>query len=309
MTTSIDTLPDLLSLDVTAGLVGQGLRAPWKQGATEGDAQTFTAAVLGASNTTPIVITVVAGSLGAIDYRTGRVFHVVIADVGGNTAANKLDTTNERNEAWVAIVTSAEGDAQTTLALYDLSNSTGSLVPSVGNGTYTSGGTVSKALLDGMIMLGREHIAEQTFAPRIVFVPLRVTYEARDVRSSFTAAAFDEEELDRERTERSVATKIWWYEVHVWGIAAPGTSQISKRSFGVVESMHDQIIRSAHARCKGVYELGSGTWLDQVEDAPQRVKGGHELVFQLGLSAPIRDEALELSPEDLTVDAVLSLEA
>jgi hypothetical protein len=308
MTTSVDVLPDLLSLDVTAGLVKQGRRARWNPGATEGDAPTYTVAVLDASNTTPIVITVAAGSIGQIAPREGRILHVVIAGVTGNTAANKLSVKEQRNEAWVAIVTSEEDDAQVTLALYDLDVSTGGLVASVGNGAYAGGGTVSKAMLDGRILVGKEYVTENSFAPKIVMVPLRTTYGPRDVTSSFTAAAIADEELDRERTARSVATTVWWYEVHVWGIAPPGTVELGKRSFGYAEALHHQVISSAHARCKGCYELGSGTWIDQVDGAPQRIKGGHELVFQLGLSAPVPDEALELSPDEMTVDAVLSLD-
>lgn len=308
MTTSVDVLPDLLSLDVTAGLVKQGRRARWNPGVTEGDMPTYTVPVLNASNTTPIVITLAAGAIGAIAPREGRILHVVIAGVTGNTAANKLSVKEQRNEAWVAIVTSEEGATQTTLALYDLDPSTGGLVPSVGNGAYVSGGTVSKALLDGAILVGKEYVTENTFAPRIVFVPLRTTYGPRDVTSSFTAAAIADGEVERERTMRSVATTVWWYEVHVWGIAPPGAVELGKRSFGHTEALHHQVIRSAHARCKACYELGSGTWLDQVDGAPQRIKGGHELVFQLGLSAPVPDAALELSPDVLTVDTVLNLD-
>lgn len=311
MTTAIDYLPDLLSLDVTAGLVALDLRASWKAPANVGDAETYTLSVLDASNTSPIVITVAQGDLGVLDPRgpdpdhgyAGRVMHVVVAGVLGNTAANKLDAKTLRNEAWVAIALTP-----TTLALYDLDNSSGRLLASTGNGAYTGRGTVSKALVDGLILVGSEHIKEVSAAPRIVFVPKRTTYGPADARSSFTATAIADGEVDRERTDSTFRTVVWWYEVHVWGIAPPGTTNRIQRSFGACELLHHQVLRSAQSRCSGVFDLGAGAWIDQHDNAPQRVKFGHELVFQLGLSAPITREPVELSPIGTTVDAILSLQ-
>ena len=303
MTTSVDTLPDLLSLDVTAGLVFQGLRAPWRQGASLDDPATFTLNVLDASNTSPIVLTVASGDLGAIAPREGRILHIVVAGVLGNTAANKLDVTNQRNEAWVGVVTSA-----TTIALYDLDNSTGALIASTGNGAYAGGGTISKALVDGRILLGFEHVHELSSAPRIIMAPKRCTFGPRDIATSYTAAAIADGEVDRMRTEGSLATVMWWYEVHVWGFAwsAPATLR-QVRGFGSCELLMRQVIRSAHERCSRCYELGAGAWPDQHEDGPARVQFGHELIFQLGLSAPIPREPVLLSPAETTVDAILSL--
>lgn len=308
---SVDLLPDLLSLDVTAGLVKQGLRAPWKQPATTGGPQTFTLPILNASNTSPIVLTIPANSLRTDDavqgVAPGLRLHVVVEGVGGNTAANKLDDPKSaRNEAWVAVVVDA-----THLALYDLDNSTGERVDSQGSGAYTSGGTLSKALMEAKILLGQEHIKDNTFAPRIVMVPSRVTYEPATALSAFTVAALSEGEVDRIRLKDSIRTKVWWYRVHVWGIAAPGTVEGVKRSFGAVELLHDQIIRSAHSRFSGVSEtmqLNGGPWMSQGEGAPQRVQGGQELAFELGLSAPITREPLIFAADDADVDVTMLMQ-
>lgn len=302
--TSVDYLPDLLSLDVTAGLVRQGLRAPWRQGATLGSSPTFTINVLGASNTSPIVLTVADGDLGTIDPREGREIHIVVAGVLGNTAANKLDVKNQRNEAWVGVITSP-----TTIALYDLDNSTGALVASTGNGAYTSGGTISKAFTDGRILLGFEHVEEASFPPRMIMVPKRCTFGPKSTATSYTAAAFSDGEPERMRTDGAFRTVTWLYEVHVWGIAWTASERTRlKRSFGSCELLMAQLIRSAQDRCAGCYELGAGGMPGQHLDGPQRVKSGHELIFQIGLSAPITREPLLLSPADTTVDAVLSIQ-
>lgn len=309
MAEPIEVLPVFLSLDVTAGLVASGLRAPWTAGANVGDSAVYTLPVTGASNTSPIVITTTAKLGGQGEVRTGRVYHVVVADVGGNTAANKVNSETLRNEAWIAIVTSAEGAATTTLALYDLDVNTGELVASVGNGAYTSGGTISKAFLDGQILIGQEYIGETSAAPRIVMVPKRCTYEARAEASSWTQAARTEGEPDREELGPAIRTEWVWYETHVWGqrgatVAIPATV----RAFGMVQRMTHEIIRAAQTRCSGVFELGQGVFLDQIEGAPQRLKFGHEYVFDLGLAVPVRREPVEFAPEDTVFEPEISMQ-
>lgn len=300
---STEVLPALLSLDITAGLVRQGARAPWRAGAEVGDQPSFTIPILDASNTSPIVITVTASDLSVLSLREGRVMHVVVAGVLGNGAANKLDPITLRNEAWVAIVTSAEGSATATLALYDLDASTGALVSSVGSRAYTGGGTLSRGLIDGRVLIGREHTGDESAAPRIVFVPLRVTFGSRSEASPWTTSAIDEGEPDREELAQAIATKTVHYEVHVWG---KGASSLS--SFTATDLLYEQVIRSAHKRCAGVYELQSGDYLDQHENAPQRLKYGHEFVFTLGLSMPINDEAAEFGEGAITVETALTLQ-
>lgn len=301
MAEPIEVLPALLSLDITAGLVAQGLRAPWTAGAEMGDAAVYTVSVLDASNTSPIVITVASGFGRNLAPRQGRTYHLVVAGVTGNTAANKQDPETLRNEAWVAVVTSAETDANTTLALYDIDNNTGELVASEGNGAYVSGGTVSIGLIDGKILVGRENIGEFSAAPRIVMIPTRNRFSPWDGASSWTEAAIDEGETEREELAPPIRTELLWYETHVWG-EYPGSSL---RSFGVCQRMYHQIIRSAQTRCSGVYETSDGTYIDQEEGAVQRLKYGHEYVFSVGLAMPVKRDAVTYAPDDTALEADL----
>ncbi len=299
MTFAIDALPELLSLEVTADLVAQGLRAPWRNGVSVGDAQTFTLDVLDASNTSPIVITVPANSLTIDDDKIGvragvKVLHVVIAGVTGNTAANNLNEETLRNSAWYAVVTSP-----TTLALYDLDNNTGALVPSVGNGAYAGGGTVSKAFVEGAILVGREHVSENSSPPRIVMIPMAVQDEAPTGFSAMTAAAFAEGERDRQRISPPIRTDLLWWEVHVWGGGGV--------RFGPTLALAQAVKRAAHLRGNGSYEIGRGDWLDQHPDAPQRLKVGRNFAFQLGLRTPITRAAVELAPADIEPDLTMYL--
>jgi hypothetical protein len=295
----IECLAALLSLDVTAGLVAQGMRAPWTAGANVGDAAITTLAVTGASNTSPIVITVASGDLGVIAPREGRVLHVVVAGVLGNTAANKLDTVNLRNEAWAAVVTSP-----TTLALYDLDSSTGEMVASVGNGAYTGGGTVSKAFIDGQILLGQEYVGELSAGPRVIFIPKRCTYGGRDEASSLTTSAIADGETEAEELSPAIRTRTIFFNVGCWAKGSTSTA-----SFGAVDRVADQIVRSANERTSGVFELGAGEYIDQAPDAPQLLRYGHGYGFELGIAIPIRRVAVEYAPDDTALDANISMQA
>jgi hypothetical protein len=296
----VEALPTLISLDATAGLVARSAVASWSTGS--GLASSIS--VLGASNTSPIVITVPANSLTVSDdtvgVKTSRAYHIVISGVEGNTAANNLDSTTERNEAWHAVVLTP-----TTLALYTINPSTGALVASTGNGAYTSGGTIKRAFVDGKILLGREYIGASSAAPRVVFVPVRSTFSAPNPASPWTTVAIAAEETEREDLGRALQTETIFYEVHVWGQEGSTTAA----SFTATQRMYHQIIRSAHLRCAGVYELGgAGQWVDQDEGAPQRMKLGHEFVFMLGIQAPVVDDPYEYAPDDTTIDATILLQ-
>lgn len=294
----IDAIPPLLSLDITAGLVKAGLRAPWKNGVAQGDPQQFTLDVLDASNTSPIVITVPANSLtvsdDAIGVKVGRIYHVVIEGCLGNTAANKLDPKPQRNEAWVAIATSP-----TTLELWDLDESSGRLIASVGNGVYTSRGTVAKAFSDGLIRVGREFVSEQTAPPQVVFVPAFVEDLPGNMTGAFSAAAFASGEPDRQRLQGTFRGQRLWYEVHVWAQGA---------AFGPAMLIKEQIERSCQARAPGCWTIGRTDWRDQHPDAPQRVKLDHWLSFTLGIDVPIPRDAVEFAPAPMQIGLTMSLQ-
>lgn len=294
----IDAIPPLLSLDVTAGLVKAGLRAPWKQGVAVGDSPTYTLAVLDASNTSPIVITVPANSLtvsdDAIGVKVGRIYHVVVAGVLGNTAANKLDPKPLRNEAWVAVALSA-----TTLALYDIDESTGELVASTGNGAYTSGGTVSKAFLDGVIRVGREFVSENTAPPQVVFVPAFVEDLPGNMQGAFSAAAFASGEPDRQRLQGTFRGERLWYEVHVWAGGA---------TFGPAMLIKEQIERSCQGRAAGCWQIGRAKWTDQDPNELQRIKLAHWLSFTLGIDVPIPRDAVEFAPDPTVPGLAMKLQ-
>lgn len=302
MTHPIDIIPELLSLEVCAALVKAGMRAPWRNGVNQGDPQVFTIDVLDASNTSPIVITVPANSLtvddSALGVRAGRIIHVVVAGVLGNTAANKLDAKPQRNEAWCGVVLTP-----TTIALYDLDSTTGALVASTGNGAYAGGGTVSRALIDGRILVGRKHAdGEHASPPRIVLVPATVATEEPGLATGgvYSAASIAQGEHDRARTDPPLRTLALTWEVHAWGTGGD--------AFGPTLLLVEALERAAYVRIgSSCWEAGRASWNDQHPDAPQRTGYGHWMMGTLTVRIPLTRTAVELAADDLDPLLTMSL--
>lgn len=261
----IKALVQLISLDTTTRLVASGRVAR---------ALTIT----GATNASPIIVgTSVAHGFGD----AGKVAHVVVSSVGGNAAANGT---------WVAVVVS-----DISLALYEL-GPTGALTASTGDGEYTSGGTLSIAWTDGRVLLGREHVMEQSAPPRAVFIPVSSPFSAKSVYNASRVVGAPSAEQTRQIQQRSIRTETVSFEVHVWGQAVPADPE---DDFDATQALYHAIIQSTHELSAGTYDLRDGTWADQIEQATQIVKAGHEFVFGLSLGTPILGTLLPLAPSDV----------
>ncbi len=253
----IAALVTLLSLDVSAALVAAGYVA---QPAVN---------VAGATNATPIVVATAAPH--GITLPTE---HVVIAGVAGNTAANGT---------WIAT------PVDTTHFSLSTMGPDGTVTPVAGSGAYTSGGTVSQAFVDGRILLGRQHIAENSSPPRVVFVPLSSTFGPRSVSSRSNVAGNMSAEQLYASQARSLATEKVTFEVHVWGLATSGDDDAN---FDATQVLYQQVIRTANLIATGRVGLGSGRWVEAESGASQVVRLGRGYVFELELETPVLDKLL-----------------
>jgi len=133
-------------------------------------AVTIDATITGATNATPIVITV-AGSHGLYNGQTG----VVIAGVGGNTAANG------------------------TWTITRLTAATFSLNTSIGNGAYTAGGTITGAYSpmragDYNVRVCAKNATTLGFSqPSDVIAPVTLT-AGQAIRVTFNSAMFSDQD-------------------------------------------------------------------------------------------------------------------
>lgn len=261
-----------ISLDVARGLVaaGYGL-APL--------------AIIDATNTTPIVIAT-ASAHGYV-----KPAHVVISGVLGNAAANNLDGIVQSFTVGQNLAVIATPIDDTHLSLSAPDQATGIVAALAGSGAYTSGGTMTPALVDGRILLGREHIAEQSSPPRIVFIPVRSKFGAKSVSGHRQVAPSAERQ--RQLQQRSIATEKVVFEIHAWGQATPPDPDLD---FDATQVLYQQVIQSVHLLTAGAYELVDGAWSDQVATATQLLKAGHEHVFGIAIATPVMDAAQPFVP-------------
>ncbi len=278
---AISTLISLISLDVCAALVAAGLTAPFSTPAVDA------LEVVGASNTTPIVLTTPTPHgvppAGA---------HVVVTGVGGNAAAN--------NTAYAAAVADdgsitawlARPVGDNDLALYSV-RADGTTVPSAGSGPYTGGGTIQQALVDGQILVGRERETEHSSPPRIVFVPTNSQFGPRSPANRSRVGGQSAAEHLLQTRANPIKTEVKTFEVHVWGVATPPDPLLD---FDATEVVYQQIIRSCELLMPGTYELSAGQWADQTGAATALYKRGHEFVFGLEIPTPVVDRILSLVP-------------
>ncbi len=278
----------LISLDVTRALVAAGLGLGFDGSRYVAGAAPL--AIVAASNTTPIVITTAQPHLVASLPASGVLgsnglggMSCIVSGVIGNLAANNVST--DANDLTIGtsqgVLAVPMGDA--TLALYGQDPTTGALVPLAGSGAYTGGGAIVPALVEGGILLGREHVSANAAPPRIVMVPVSSTFGARSLSVAGSHRAAD---IREQKARRAVRTDKTTFEARVWGQAAtPNTAA----DFDVTRAMYHWLIDSVHALMAGAYEVTAGTWADQAPTATQRLKAGHEFVFGLTISTPVND--------------------
>ena len=292
---SLVAIVRLLSLHMTTALVKASYTAPFALGSTP------SLSVTGVTNASPMVVTV------AVDHltRPGLPLHVVISGVLGCTAANNLAADGVTPQAWHAVAITSS-----TFALYTIDRASGVVTASTGNGAYTSGGTVSKAFTDGMVLLGSREIAPHSYPPRVVMIPRSFSFGPRDPASAANTAALVEQQ--RQRRQRPLATDKTLFEVHCWGvttlpaglsdeqITAWEASRDPDYDIDATRELVHQVVRSAHFCATGVYEAQGGQWADQRESETQILRAGHVAVFGLVIDTPVLGELYTRAPADVS---------
>jgi hypothetical protein len=269
-----------LSLDVVRGLVvaGYGLTS---------------LAIIGATNTTPIVLETSA------PHNYLRPTHVIVAGVTGNAAANGI---NALGVAQGLVATPIDA---THVALSAVDEASGYVAPLAGSGAYTGGGTVTHALTDGAILVGHEHIFEQSSPPRIVVVPTGSRFSAKSAYNRRQIGGPPTPELLREWAQRTIATDRILLDVHCWGQSIPPNPA---RDYDATQVIYQQVIQSTHLLTAGTYELGDGRWPSATDTTSQLVVAGREYVFSIGLGTPVLDRALDFVPSGTAADPTTILQ-
>lgn len=148
------------------------------------------------------------------------------------------------------------------------------------------------ALTDGKVLLGAQHVYEQSSPPRVVFIPRGSKFQPKAVYNRSNVSGFPSDEWQLQLLERSIGTDAITFEVHVWGAA---TTPDPDNDFDSTQILAHQVIRSIHDLIPGSYTLSDGIWADQRPSQGQLVKFGHEYVFGLTVGTPILGE-LDAAP-------------
>lgn len=160
--------------------------------------------------------------------------------------------------------------------------------------------THSITLTDGRILIGRQHIYEQSAPPRIVMIPIRSSFGPRAMYNRSQVTGYPSSELVHQWVQRSVATERMSFEVHVWGQANPPDAEGG--DFDATQVLYQTLILSCHYLMVGSVEFTSLVWTDQQTSGSQLIKAGHEAVFGLTIDTPVLDTTLTPAPSNVTAN-------
>jgi hypothetical protein len=315
---SLVFLATVLSLDVTRILVSLGYGLGYDSdaaasagsgrftGATQpstGNAYTALAITGCTGNGVPVIVTtqyphnVSSRGIGGLA--------CIVSGITGNTAANAISTAPQDrtvglNQGVLAVPVAGQPNQ---LALYAQDQgiaATGRLFPIIGNGAWTGGGTITPALTDGQILLGRDNVSEHSAPPRIVIVPRGID---RGPRIASTTNRARVAEQITERSQRLTGTDIHILDVHCWGQRLPIPDPAY--DFDVVMALESAVKDSAYLLFGQSSEMRSGTWDDEKERATQMIKSGHLFTFGMTIHVPVLDNALGFVPGGTVVQSVV----
>lgn len=245
------------------------------------------------ANVAPIVVTTAyphgvsgrAASCGGLS--------CVIAGVGGNFAAMAIDQDPQSRTVGLPQGVLAVPLSPTTLALYAQNTvpdtaTYGQLVPIMGTAAYTGGGTITPALTDGSILIGRPTTREHSAAPRIAFVPRGIAADKPGKPSQPNTQARNQERrvLIQQRT---IAIDTHQFDVHAWGEASPPDPVYD---YLATNALRDCVQSAVYDLISDAGDVGNGVWNDEKERSTQLIKSGHLLSFLVTMDVPVTDNPM-----------------
>lgn len=150
-------------------------------------------------------------------------------------------------------------------------------------------------LVAGKILLGRQHLAENAFPPRIVVVPRRSRFLSKDVTDAsilLTSTPYTPNRLVQIQN-RSVYTEAFGLEVHCWGTCVDRSdpSKIQETDLNFTRALYHALIAACDDLARGAFTPEDGEYTEAA-----LVQLGSEFVFGLTFMTPVLTELLPFVP-------------
>lgn len=153
-------------------------------------------------------------------------------------------------------------------------------------------------LVDGRIVLGQRHLAENLAPPRVIFVPKGSRFGPRDTANASPRGQITAE-MKAQWATRAIHSDVVRFEVHVWAAATP-TPDPEGGDFDAAQALYHLVIASIRTRGTGTYTLTDGEWPNQEPGGTQHLQYGYEFVFGLEIGTPILDEPYTFAPSTVS---------
>lgn len=140
-------------------------------------------------------------------------------------------------------------------------------------------------LVDGAILLGMQHVDEQSAPPRIVMVPAGSSYGPRDTYSNPTPARAVERAA--QIAQRSRLSDLQRWDVHFWGVTATGPDV--RADFDSTQFLVHKFISALQDNVRGGFKLLGGEWTDQRPGESHLQLLGQRYVLSLEIWTPVLD--------------------
>lgn len=155
-------------------------------------------------------------------------------------------------------------------------------------------------LTDGKILLGPQHIAEMSAAPRVVFVPIGSTLGPSQPSSSATNTqqVIDGDPLglnDGQRNrllQRPIANDAVTFEIHCHG-DVPSQEADPDLAYDYAQALAHTTVLAVNQACGPLtdssWEITNGVWRSSLKDAAKLNIDGQIFILQLRIHVPVLD--------------------
>lgn len=170
------------------------------------------------------------------------------------------------------------------------------------------------ALTDGKILLGGQHIWENSSPPRIVFTPVRSVFGPRSPSSSSqtTTNRKYSAESQAQIAQRTIGTDAVIFEVRCWGMTPDRTSPTAvDDDFDQTQVLYHAVLQSIQRLMPGnpVVMADNGEWTEAKAKNTHLDLLGREFVFTTTpIPTPILDHLLDFVPRGTGVSATVFYE-